>query len=117
MKKHPAQQLLLHLCAYLVVATLLLFSGLNFETFKQNQKVLGVETEKTNEEPIFQTDENFWTDFLIQNPNYFEGWIELAKLDIDSGKTDLAIYSYTKAKQLNPNSPKIKELEGLLRLL
>ena len=116
MKKHPAQQLLLHLCTCFVIIAVLLISGINFETFKQNQKVLGVKTEKTNEELTFQADENFWTDFLTQNPNYFEGWIELAKLDIDSGKTDLAIYAYTKAKQLNPNSPKVKGLEGLLHL-
>ncbi|MDP3994822.1 MAG: hypothetical protein Q8P91_03245 [bacterium] len=116
MKINPAQQFLQHLCICSAVVALLLLSGLNIETFKQKQKVLGLKTENTQEDSIFPIEEIYWTFFLTQNPNYFEGWIELAKLDIDSGKTDHAIYSYTKAKQLNPNSQKVKAFGKLLRL-
>ncbi len=104
------------LLLYSAVIALLLLTGLNIQTFIQNQKVLGIKTEAVSNDTALQIEENFWNDFLTQNPNYFEGWIELARLEIGGGKRDSAIQAYTKAKQLNPNSPKIKELEGPLRL-
>jgi hypothetical protein len=61
---------------------LLLLAAINIDNYYAPKKVLGVET-KVN------SDEKFWQDFLIKNPNYVQGWIEIGKVD--------------RAKQIDPN--------------
>lgn len=46
----------------------------------------------------------FWREFLKSHPDYFPGWIELAKLQYKEGDLKGASYSIQKAKKINPNA-------------
>jgi hypothetical protein len=50
---------------------LLLLSMVNIKDIATRKEVLGIETQS-------QTSEKFWNDFLVNNPNYVQGWIEIA---------------------------------------
>jgi hypothetical protein len=52
----------------------------------------------------------FWNNFLILHPKYFEGWIELCNLELKSGNLEAANVAYANAFQINPNSEELKIL-------
>lgn len=56
----------------------------------------------------------FWNTFLEYHPDYFEGWIEVAKMEYKRGNLESANIALSNAKNLNPNSPEIIALENLL---
>ena len=60
-------------------------------------------------------DKEFWNNFLQENPDYFEGWIELTGLYVESEEFDLARLALDKARQINPNSKEIRNLEERLK--
>lgn len=56
----------------------------------------------------------FWSNFLKDNPSYFDGWIEMYKVCNQLGKIDEASNSLQKAHDINPNSPTlIKILDSI----
>ncbi len=61
---------------------LLLLSMVNIKTISTNKEVLGIKTQT-------ESDEEFWNNFLVNNPNYIPGWIEIGKFE--------------KAASINPN--------------
>jgi hypothetical protein len=61
---------------------LLILTAANIENYQAPKKVLAAETQ------VNQNDK-FWQDFLVKNPNYIPGWIEI-------GRTD-------KVKEIDPN--------------
>ena len=61
---------------------ILILTAANIENYQTPKKVLGAETQ-------INTTDKFWQDFLIKNPNYIPGWLEI-------GRTD-------KVKEIDPN--------------
>ena len=49
----------------------------------------------------------FWQNFLIVHPTYFEGWVELSNLHIENGDLINAQFAYQNAYKINPNSEKL----------
>lgn len=78
------QQYPIFLFFSLSIITLLLLSALNIKNFLTPKAVLGIEDVNT-------INENYWKEFLVDNPDYIPGWIELGRFD--------------KVKQIDPNYP------------
>ena len=92
----------------LLIITLSFLNIKNYFAEKKEVKVLSVQQESFDEE-------EYWTNFLKLNPNYFPGYVELTKIQLAKGERDKAIGTILKAKEINPNSPLITELEQSLR--
>lgn len=106
---------LVFLLFILGLIVILLVSLVNLKIYFSKEKVLGAKVENTKEEEI-KKKEYFWQDFVFQNPNYFTGWIELAKLENELENRISSIEAYNEAKRIKPNSPYVKELEELLEI-
>lgn len=46
----------------------------------------------------------YWEGLVLQNPNYIEGWIELAKVKNNSGDLDGGLAALESATKIDPNS-------------
>ena len=46
----------------------------------------------------------FWKEFLNENPEYFPGWVELAKIQLEQNNTAGYNYAIHKGKEINPNT-------------
>lgn len=60
---------------YLLIIFALLASAVNINSYLKPDKVLGAETQDLN------NDYAFWEGFLLQNPDYIPGWIEIGRFD------------------------------------
>lgn len=67
---------------FVALLLILLLTSININNYLSPKKVLGSSIENIQEE-------NFWGNFLIKNPNYIPGWIEIGRLD--------------KAREIDPN--------------
>lgn len=56
----------------------------------------------------------FWQSFLESHPDYFDGWMEIARLQLKSGNIEEAEAALFKAQLIKPNSPDINLLENEL---
>lgn len=103
MTKNPA----IFLCSCCAVLFLLFIVGFNFENFLTSKRVLGIETQnQIYAQELLKEQKIYWEDFLAENPTYFDGWIELANIDLKLGNLEEAKLSFEKAKTINPNSSK-----------
>ncbi|MEK7112191.1 MAG: tetratricopeptide repeat protein [Patescibacteria group bacterium] len=103
MTKNPA--VFLYSCC--AVIFLLFIAGFNFENFLASKRVLGTETQnQIYEQELLKYQKIYWKDFLAENPTYFDGWIELAQIELKLGNLEEAKLSFEKAKTINPNSSK-----------
>lgn len=59
---------------YFLIVFLLLLTSLNIKNRLTPRSVLGAEVETGSSE-------DFWQDFVTENPSYIPGWIELGRLD------------------------------------
>ena len=59
---------------YVFVAFVLLLTSVNIGRFLAPKKVLGAEAQGDSRE-------RFWQNFLVKNPNYIPGWIEIDRED------------------------------------
>ena len=100
------------LCACCACLILLTLSLINLNSFVDNKRVLGV----SYEQPVRNVSSEiaFWQEFLAKNPTYFDGWIELAGLKFEAGNKETGYSALNKARQINPNSEKLKILEESL---
>ena len=64
----------IELLVFVSALFILILSAANIENYQTPKKVLGAETQVI-------PNEQFWQDFLIKNPNYIPGWIEMGKTD------------------------------------
>lgn len=67
---------------FVAIVFILLLTSINIKNFLNPKKVLGAETTEPKHE-------EFWQQFLNENPNYVPGWIEIGRID--------------KAKEIDPN--------------
>jgi hypothetical protein len=100
-----------------MVISLLFLTGENLRSYFSQEQVLGTETIKQirkNNELI--QEKVYWENVIYQNPSYLPGYIELINLDIELKNRNSAIINLIKARQINPNSEKVKILEEILKI-
>ncbi|MBN1169101.1 hypothetical protein JXA63_04390 [Candidatus Woesebacteria bacterium] len=95
---------------------LIAFVSVNFEREvpqppKQQTQTLGMNTQNSMEK-----ERSFWTSYMKENPNYIDGWLELTKIEYETGNIQKAIRYLEKAKDINPNLNKVKDTETELGL-
>ena len=56
----------------------------------------------------------FWENLVAKHPTYRDGWLELAKVSYKLGDESLSRGAIETARAIDPNSPKIEEVENLL---
>ena len=111
-KRFGLKREIMFLCACCACLILLTLSLINLNLFVDNKRVLGV----SYEQPVRNTSSEiaFWQELLAKNPTYFDGWIELAGLSFEAGDKETGYSALNKARQINPNSEKLKMLEESL---
>ncbi len=82
------------------------------DKFFTNQKVLG---EKTDITPLLN-EKAYWQDLVNKNPTYVDGYLQLAKVDVEEGNKSEALEFIKTALQLDPNSTKILQVQNELGL-
>lgn len=90
---------------------LLTLSLINLKLYFNSQNanlVLAAKKEEFDEK-------QYWSNFLEANPAYFPGYIELAKMQISDNELNKAVQTILTAKEINPNSPLVIELEQSLK--
>lgn len=80
----------------LFTVTILFLSAFAFKLHQINLKVLGLRTENVVNEVETTKQINFWEEFVSQNPQYYEGWIELYNLTGENSYLN-------KAREIDPN--------------
>lgn len=77
-----------------------------------NKKVLGASIDTS---PI-QKERAYWREVVTDNPTYVDGYLQLAKVDVELGNKNEATDFIEKALSLDPNSSKITEAQRTLGL-
>ncbi|MFZ5932817.1 MAG: hypothetical protein ACOYT7_01950 [Patescibacteria group bacterium] len=114
-KRLSFKKQLIFLCSCCATLFLLFLAGLNFDNYLQVQRVLGSQIQNLAEEKeVLNAQKLFWEQFLSENPTYLEGWISLAEINLELGESEEAKLSFSQAKSINPNSPKVKDFEERL---
>jgi cytochrome c-type biogenesis protein CcmH/NrfG len=104
---------LLVYCCVIVILALSLFNIFLYLAIPTNS-ILGNNTEANLENKLTK-EKTFWINFLEKNPGYFQGWIELTKINLKLDKPDEARGTFQKAREINPNSDAISELDASFR--
>ncbi len=102
----------LHYIYCLTIIALLILTSINIESFISKQKVLGATIDTT---PL-QNEKSYWQNMIATNPSYIDGYLEVAKVDVELGNKIEAQSFINKALILDPNSSKIPEVETVLGL-
>lgn len=75
-----------------------------------SQKALGLQTQlKADQKRIYE-----WEQIIAENPNYRDGWLQIAALYTKVGNKDKAREALRHAKTIDPNNEIIPSLEKLL---
>jgi len=106
------KQYFVHYLFCLLVILLLVLTGVNIDKFLSNQKVLGTKIDTTT----IQNEKSYWQKIVSDNPTYLDGYLELAKVEVQLGNTQEAQNYINQALQINPNSQRIPEIKKLLNI-
>ncbi|MFV1917083.1 MAG: hypothetical protein ACC618_01165 [Patescibacteria group bacterium] len=100
-----------------MVAIILALSVFNiaFYSSKESGRVLGLKIVVDSNQVLLQ-EQYFWNNLLKENPTYLQGWVELAKINIQLEDIDSAREALFKARKVDPNSILLEELEKNLML-
>lgn len=90
-------------CAAIIV---LLITGFNLQSYLTQDRVLGTKTE--NEPTPPNQEKIFWENFLKDNPRYFDGWLELARIYDEEGNIEAKEQALNYAQDINPNSERLQ---------
>lgn len=109
-KKQPKNIFLsiLYACVFITIISLSLFN-LALYSSSPTKGVLGLKIELDTKSALLQQ-EIFWKKILEENPTYFPGWIELAKVEIQLENLEAAKEALFEAKNINPNSEILKKI-------
>jgi len=102
----------IHYFYCLAAITLLILTFVNINKFFESKKVLGTSVDTT---PL-QNEKVYWQSLVNKNPTYIDGYLELAKIDVELGDKNEATNFIIKALTLSPNSTKITEVQKQLGL-
>lgn len=100
---------------YLYCLSLIIFltiAGFNINKFINNQKVLGTSVDVT---PL-QNEKLYWQQIISNNSTYIDGYLQIAKVDIELGNKSEANNFLERASNLDPNSSKIQDVRNELGL-
>jgi len=100
---------LLFLLSCVTVVAILLLTSFNLTNYLVPKKVLGTEIDTAE----VLKEKDFWNEFLAKNPTYYDGWIELSKIESELGDTQKAKDCLDKAREINPNSSTFPRPPGL----
>ena len=104
---------LLVYCCVIVILALSLFNLFLYITLPF-ENVLGDNTNANIKSGLID-EKIYWINFLEKNPGYFQGWIELTKINLKLDKLEEARGTFQKAREINPNSEAISELDDNFR--
>lgn len=104
---------LLVYCCVIIILALSIFNVFLYLAIPTNS-ILGHKTE-VNPENNLTSEKTFWINFLEKNPGYFQGWIELTKINLKLDNLDEARRTFQKAREINPNSEVISDLDASFR--
>ncbi len=99
-------------CGILILTALSIFNLSLYYLGGRSQKkerVLGLTS------PVDQ-EVSYWQGLLDFNPEYLEGWLELAKIEVSKGNYSEAKEFILKAENIDPNSGKVKKVRESLGL-
>lgn len=91
-----------------------MFNVLLYST-PSRKSIAGSKIEINATTPLLQK-KFFWEDFLKENPTYLQGWIELAKTQVQLENPSAARKAFEKAIEIDPNSELVNEAEKSLGL-
>lgn len=95
----------LHFFVSILVLITLLLTGYNLYSYSHRKtEVLGIKSDPLQEKL-------YWQELLTKNPSYRDAWIQIAKIDLETGDTGSAAEDLQKAKTIDPNSTKVLTFE------
>ncbi len=74
------------------------------------KQILGLRME-VNTNSVLETQKEFWNKLLSKNPTYVDGWMELAKIEVQLENIDNAKKAIDRAKKIEPNSKSVSQVE------
>ena len=101
------------LFSILIVLSLSLF---NIASSRKEKRVLAAETESLGQKESLLNEREYWESLLLNHPTYFEGWIEMARVEFSLGNLNNFFFALEKAHEINPNSEKLKNLKEVIDL-
>lgn len=103
-----------------LILALSLFNVANSNEFlfipAKEKRVLATETESINQEGKLLEEKKYWESLFLLHPTYFEGWIEMARIEFSLGNINNFFQALEMARELNPNSEKLKNLKEVIDL-
>jgi tetratricopeptide (TPR) repeat protein len=102
----------IHYIYCLAIITLLIITGVNINNYLNSQKVLGASVDIS---PL-QNEKVYWQNIVNANPTFVDGYLQLAKVEVELGNTNEATNFIAKALSLDPNSSKITSVQKELGL-
>ena len=95
---------ILFFCSCCAAVIVLLITGINLQSYLTPNQVLGTKAEVAGPSENEQ-EKIFWENFLKDNPRYFDGWLELARIYDEEGNLEAKEKALNYAREINPNSP------------
>lgn len=111
-EKFDYKKSFIHYAYCLAIIFLLTLTSININKFLNTKKVLGASVNVT---PL-QNEKSYWQNLVDENPTYVDGYLQLAKVDVELGNVNEATTFINKALSLDPNSSKIPEVQHELGL-
>ena len=106
----------LNLSLWASIFLILALSLFNVANSKKEKRVLAAETKSINEEERLLEEKDYWQSLLLEHPTYFEGWIEIARIEFSLGNVNSFFGALEEARKINPNSEKLKNLKEVIDL-
>lgn len=101
-----------HYLYCLAIIILLTITGINIDKYLNQEKVLGTSVDTT---PL-QNEKKYWENILKDTPTYIDGYLQIAKVEVELGNKNEALNMIQKALILDPNSIRITEVQKNLGL-
>ena len=108
--KSPIKVAVIHFCSACALGLVLTLTTININTYLNKPKVLGAQIDTIK----LQEEREFLENLVAKHPTYRDGWLELAKVSYKLGDASLSRGAIETARAIDPNSPKIEEVENLL---
>lgn len=110
--KHNFKKDFMYLCSCCAVILLLFLTGANIHNFLATKKVLSASVDMSD----IENEKNYWQQIVSQNPTYRDGYLQLAIVYDTLGNKEESLKNFEKAKLIDPNSPKIPQVQKILNL-
>jgi hypothetical protein len=102
-----------YLCSCCAAIVLLVLTGVNFNGYLTSNKVLGASSDQQAYYETLIEETTFWQNFLITNPDYFNGWVRLIDLNLAINNQAAAKTAYREASRIDPNSIKLQKYRSI----